>query len=343
MALPAFYFLVFPPERVARRSVHEPVLRPAILAVARFARALFLHLRELTPVRVGMTVRAFLKIHYSEILLHPPAGRTDRQVALLAPYAGMAPPQGKLCRCVIEVLRRPDLPSARCMAALARFLEPPPVRVRVTRGAPVELDPGVLHGLGVVRHRPVTPAALHLHVFSRQPVFCLVVDEPCRGLPSFRGVAGLALQRELTPVLVGMATFAIRREPHVCVRIEETLVRPHIFRRDVILRVAPNALEGPVLPREHIPGLVMVEFPLVETDKCEPPAVMLVVAFHTLPACQLRVEPPPRRHARMELRMTFKAFVIRNFLPEGVALRTIPHPFQGSVGGGQITGGDLRR
>jgi hypothetical protein len=125
------------------------------------------------------------------------------------------------------------------------------------------------------------------------------------------------------------------------VGIEETLVRPHVFRHDVTLGVAPNALERSVLSLQNIPGLIVVEFLLVETDKRETPAVMLVVAFHTLLPCQLRVEPPPRRHARTELRMALEALAVRHFLPEGVAFRAVPHPFEGGVGSGQITGRDL--
>jgi hypothetical protein len=321
--------------------MEEPVLRPPVLVVARFARALFLHLRELTPVRICMAVRAFLKILYCKILLYFPSGPPDRQVALLAANARMAPPQGKLCRSVIEILRRPNLPTPGRMAALARLLEPPPVRVRVTRGAPFKLDPGILHCPDVVRHQPVAPAAIHLHMFSCQPVSCSVVDELRRRLPPFRSVTGLALLRQLSLVLVGVAPTAIGREAHVRARIEETLIRPHIFRRDMVLRVAPDALEGSVLPLQHVPGLSVVKFLLVETDECEPAPVVLVVAFHTLLPRQLRVEPLPRRHARTELRMTFEALVIRDLFPEGVALRAIPHPFKGGMGGGQIAGRDL--
>jgi hypothetical protein len=84
VALPAFYLLMLPFQRVSRRRVDEPVLRPPLLAVARFARALLLHLRKLTPVRVGMAVRASLKVLYRKILLHlpvrppGPAGGTAR-------------------------------------------------------------------------------------------------------------------------------------------------------------------------------------------------------------------------------------------------------------------------
>ena len=41
--------------------------------------------------------------------------------------------------------------------------------------------------------------------------------------------------------------------------------------------------------------------------------------------------------------MARKAIVVRNFLPESVAFRAVPHPFKGGVGSGQITGRDLRR
>jgi hypothetical protein len=110
----------------------------------------------------------------------------------------------------------------------------------------------------------------------------------------------------------------------------------------MVLRVAPDALEGSVLSFQHVPGLIVVEFFLVETDKREPPAVMFVVAFHTLLPRQLRMKPLPRRHARTELRMTREALVIRDLFPEGMALRAIPHPFEGGVRSGQVAGRDLR-
>jgi hypothetical protein len=40
--------------------------------------------------------------------------------------------------------------------------------------------------------------------------------------------------------------------------------------------------------------------------------------------------------------MTFKAFVVRDLFPEGMAPGAIPDPFKGSVGSGQIPRRDLR-
>jgi hypothetical protein len=156
-------------------------------------------------------------------------------------------------------------------------------------------------------------------------------------------VAVLALLRKLPLVLVGVASAAIGPEAQVRVRVKETLIRPNVFRRDMALRVAPDAFERSVLPLQNVPGLIVVEVLLVESDKREAPAVMLVVAPGAWLSGQLPVEPPPRRHARTELRMARKAIVVRNFLPESVAFRAVPHPFQGGVGSGQITGRDLRR
>ena len=76
---------------------------------------------------------------------------------------------------------------------------------------------------------------------------------------------------------------------------------------------------------EHIPGKVMTEFLRVESDNVKISAVVFTMTLKTILVADFRryVIASLRLYQCLDLGMTGKAFVIRNFISERVTLRTI--------------------
>ena len=231
------------------------------------------------------------------------------------------------------------IPTRRRVATPARFFEPSRVRIAVARRARTKLQAGKTDNAG--RIFPVALPALDFSVKPCQREPRRVVVIPWRRLPTIHRVTAETTPCELPLVSIGMAGRALARQSQVCPRLECCTILQDIFCLDVVPPVALGAWNPEMHSLECEPDSGVVERRHIEPDERKIPPMMLFVAFHAVPSLVQCMEPGPGRNPRLDFGVTAQTPVIRDHLPQSMARRTIPHPFQAGMCPGELSRGNL--
>lgn len=252
----------------------------------------------------------------------------------------MSAPQGESCCGMIESTPGSGRPSFRGVAGFAGFLKSPGMRVTMARRALGCPASGKGRRSTCLRGR-VTLCTRNGAVPARQAKPGPIVAECRRGLPRVESVALLARGAEFSPVDIPVTTKTVAGESQECLRCEKRSIPPDVGGRPEFLSVASLAGQLCMLSPERKTHGSMIKRGPVEPHQREGTAVVFLMAFDTLAACQRTMQPAPGRHTGADLGMAGQAFLVRDGFPEFVAGSARAEAFQRCMGGTQFSRGDL--